>query len=384
MFSSCKPSNLEQTGVTELFQPAPIDSFVYYPIKDSRIIVDLNNPQEVSFYDYFSHIELIPLETNNDVLVGFVNEIIHYHGRYYVFDKQQKMVIIFDEMGKFIFQINKRGRGPGEYIEIKDIFLNPFTECIDILDIGAVHSYDLSGKHVKTTRLINQDSPSSSLLQYPCSFIALNEKTYVFYSSIPQRSNSFPYKIDYYDIEKANVFHREYEVDNYLNTYWVAETMSPTRFYEYNGKFFFSYLVDNVTYEVGQESLIKAYTWDFGRHNYDARNLNVVPGVKKILPYRIRFQGQNNRYVIACIHLQDDSDALLIYDKYTNECKFTKSIYVRLRHVSNEYVLFWVPHEWLKYLVSEEMLDETNRQIFKNLMNAKEEQNPIVIKYYFK
>ena len=202
---------------------------------------------------------------------------------------------------------------------------------------------------------------------------------------MPQSSSPFPYKVEYFDIETANVFHREYEVDDFLNTYWILQTILPTRFYEYNGKFFFSYLVDNITYEVGPESLIKAYTWDFGSHNYDARNLkHFTDGTKLTLPYQIRHQGQNNRYIIAHIHLRDNSDALLIYDKSTNECKFTKSIYFRPILVSNEFLLFWVPHEWLKYLVREGILDEKNQQIFENLMNAEEEQNPIVIKYYFK
>jgi len=30
------------------------------------------------------------------------------------------------------------------------------------------------------------------------------------------------------------------------------------------------------------------------------------------------------------------------------------------------------------------MLDETNQQKFEDLINAKEEENPVIIKYYFK
>jgi len=78
----------------------------------------------------------------------------------------------------------------------------------------------------------------------------------------------------------------------------------------------------------------------------------------------------------------------LIYDKATNECKyiesFTESVDFLSKKISNEYVLSWCNHGELEDFVSEEMLDETNRQKFKDLMNAKEEQNTIVIKYFFK
>ncbi len=57
--SSC--NRPKETTVTESLQPAPIveDSYVYYPIIDNRIKVDLNKPQKASLFDYFSRIEFI-------------------------------------------------------------------------------------------------------------------------------------------------------------------------------------------------------------------------------------------------------------------------------------------------------------------------------------
>jgi hypothetical protein len=386
IYSSC--NRPKETTVTESLQPAPIveDSYVYYPIKDNRIKVDLDKPQKASLFDYFSHIELIPLETNDDVLIGYIEEIIHYQNKFYIFDRQQKRVYVFDDTGKFIFQINKLGRGPGEYTYIRSIFLNPFTRNIDILGLGFIYSYDLSGKHVRTSQqLVNPPI-------YPFNLIALNEKTYVFYSIMSSGFNS--YRIYYYDMEEAKIFHQEYEVDDFFNTYAFLSLDFHTRFYEHHGKWFFSHFVDNVTYEVGPDSLTKAYTWDFGRHNYDPGKLDLpnAPSSISTLPYRIIFQEQNNRYLMALIALRKSiSNALvfLMYDKSTNECKyierFTESVDFLPRKVSNEYVLSWCSHRGvLENYVSEEMLDETNLQKFKDLMNAEEEMNPIVIKYYFK
>ncbi len=94
---------------------------------------------------------------------------------------------------------------------------------------------------------------------------------------------------------------------------------------------------------------------------------------------------------MALIRLRNsisDASVYLIHDKSTNECKyierFTESVDFLPRKVSNEYVLSWCSHRGvLENYFSEEMLDETNRQKFIDLMNSKEGMNPIIIKYYF-
>ena len=238
IFSSCNQKR--QSTLTESIQPAAFvdDSYVYYPITDNRIKVDLNKLQEASLFDYFSHIELIPLETRDDVLIAGANEIIQYQDRYYVFDARQYRIFVFDDAGKFIFQINKRGRGPGEYTHINNIFLNPFTGNIDVIDQTVIHSYDLTGKHVKTL------PPIANPLVTPFNLIALNEKTYVFYSPLPYRPSIGPYKISYYDIEENKVFRQEYETDIFFNGRFLElSSFFPPRFYEYNGKWFFLILL---------------------------------------------------------------------------------------------------------------------------------------------
>ncbi len=80
---------------------ADSDSFVCYPIQDDRIIVNLDNNQKVSLFDYFSHIELIPLETNDDILIGYCEDLVFYQNRYYIFDRKRAVIQIFDQDGGF-------------------------------------------------------------------------------------------------------------------------------------------------------------------------------------------------------------------------------------------------------------------------------------------
>lgn len=362
---------------------ADSDSFVYYPIQDGRIMGNLDNNEKASLFDYFSHIELIPLETSDDILVGYCEDLVPYQNRYYIFDRKRAVVQIFDQDGKFISLIDKRGQGPGEYSpHLTSIFLNPFTDNIDITDMGCIYSYDLTGKHIRTIpRTEDASGPYWNL-------ISLSDNLYVCFVLLFNKSNPDRYKINYYNIKENKMIHKEYEEDVFFNNYPEVPFVPP--FYEYNGNYYFYRFVDNATYEVGLDSLKKAYTWDFGKYNYDAKKLNLPndPSSITTLPYRIIVQGENNRYVMAYIYLQKNIPAYLIHDKSIDKCKciehFTEAVDFIPRKITNEYVLTWYQHGELENYISEEMLDENNRKIFHKLLNSSEEMNPIIVKYHFK
>ena len=358
------------------------DSCFYYPIKDNRITVDLNNPQKASLFEYFKKIDLIPLETNNEVLIGRMYQIIYHENQYYVFDdhRTQNLIHIFDETGKFISKIDKRGQGPGEYIRVNEMIINPFTGNIDLLDHrGDIYSYDLSGNFIKKIRVTDPEFLSVHR------FVALNEKTYVFYSFFHQ------FQIIYYNIEEMKIIHQAYEENSFSSTF------SNFSFSYYRGKWYFCRPFDNMTYMLGNDSLTNAYIWDFGKHNYDLKKIyfseELLNDYDKIVeegkrfPYKIHIQGQNNKYVIAQINTYNEWSNVF-YDKSAQIGKFIKnfkeSVLFRPYYVTNEYVLSYCNHEDLDKYIHENMIDESNRKKFRDLMNAKEEENPVLIKYYFK
>lgn len=66
-------------------------------------------------------ISYIPLETNDRSLIGSINKIIYRNQRFHIFDRMNMKIFIFDEKGKFLSVINKRGNAPGEYVEAIDM-----------------------------------------------------------------------------------------------------------------------------------------------------------------------------------------------------------------------------------------------------------------------
>ena len=98
----------------------------------------------------------------------------------------QESVLVFNESGKFILRIGKSGQGPGEYsVFLDDMIINPYTRNIDLFSgWGHIFTYDLSGKHVKTTPQFTKHSSDMSDFHAAQYFIALDEKTYIFHQGM--------------------------------------------------------------------------------------------------------------------------------------------------------------------------------------------------------
>ena len=64
--------------------------------KHNTIYVDIEKRDKVSFFDIFSHAELIPLETNDLSLIKGINKIITHDDIYYILDYQKSEILMFD------------------------------------------------------------------------------------------------------------------------------------------------------------------------------------------------------------------------------------------------------------------------------------------------
>lgn len=126
------------------------------PVQKSSdtILVDLDQPEKASLFDYFRSIEVIPLETSSDILIQGITKVVAHQDYYYALDKPLCLIFVFDKTGKFLFKIGTRGQGAGEYAFIEDFNINPFSGNIEILEpYGRIHTYDLSGKFIETKRI---------------------------------------------------------------------------------------------------------------------------------------------------------------------------------------------------------------------------------------
>ena len=105
------------------------------------LLVSCNNPRNNSLkeiedrnltlleYDYcskknhlheFDSVTFVPLETNERSLISSITKILYKNETYYIFDKVQAMIFLFDDNGSYITKIHNIGSGPGEYADISD------------------------------------------------------------------------------------------------------------------------------------------------------------------------------------------------------------------------------------------------------------------------
>jgi hypothetical protein len=359
----------------------PNDTSTYYTSRNSIIPIDFDKPEEPSVFDYFKSVELIPLETSEDVLIGQLQKIIHYQDRYYTFDRQQQIIHVFDDEGKFVFEINRRGQGPGQYLLLDDIHINLFTGHLELLcPMGFVYEFDLSGEFIETTRVTDE------YLRAVHECISLDRNTFVFFAAFHH-----PYRIVYYDRHKQQIIHEDFEESEILGAMFNYSS-----FYRYNGNWYFYRPFCQQVYKVEKNGLETAYTWDFGKSNRDFREASFSVAAQKNpytrfdeinaqIPYWLLETGENNRFVISRIKI-NGKVANLIYDKSIQQGKyiphFTESVCILPLIVTDEYVLSYCNPGELEQYVTEDMLDDESRKVFNELIHV--DANPVILKYHFK
>ncbi len=79
------------------------------------ILGGLNRERVLRLSELADRAEYVKLETSPDCLLGGWL-MVKSGGNYYIRDSRQSRILVFDKQGKFLRQIGRQGRGPGEYV----------------------------------------------------------------------------------------------------------------------------------------------------------------------------------------------------------------------------------------------------------------------------
>ncbi len=101
----------------------------------------------------------------------------------YTYDKKHEKLFVFNSQGKYLYNIGKKGEGPGEYNYISNFYI--FKKYIIIADHEKLHYFLNNGKYIKTIKVPKLYN------KLPAFFISKNEFLY-----IPNGTNN----INLYDI----------------------------------------------------------------------------------------------------------------------------------------------------------------------------------------
>ena len=346
------------------------------------LCVDLNTTKS-NYSDIFNKMEVIPLETTDNSLVVYPYEIREFENQLYIYDIHTQKVFLFNSLGKFVRTIGSKGQGPGEYAWIASIALNKDQREFQILEPwGTFSNYTLEGEFLNK-RSLPASNPNYNKLFH------LDNKLVTWTIPRYDESNAITV-IDSQTMEVVNSFN---------NGATVIKSTYSNRFYSYSNKLYYAQTLEsNNVYEVTTDSLKIAYKWDFGKDNFNIYDLNLTLKEKYeeregklinqylkdgTIPYWIPNQQQNKDYYYACLRFNYKYDMNLFYQKATNksfilggkEC----NIQIRPLVFTDDYMicnLFQKDYDNFKPILPESE--------YKKLEAMKEDDNPCLLKLYFK
>lgn len=93
--------------------------------------------EKIKLSDIIDTIEYIPLETNENCLIGRIDKVIGMGDTVAVLDDRiGRALYLFGRDGRFIRKIGQQGEGPQEYIHLFDMTYDRATDRIFLLDLG--------------------------------------------------------------------------------------------------------------------------------------------------------------------------------------------------------------------------------------------------------
>lgn len=100
-----------------------------------KISIDLSeHVSEIHFSDFADSLSYLTLNMRDSCLISEVEQIYTDSNRIFVKDRKSNGILIFDENNQYISRINYYGHGPGEFIRLSTVSINPTDDQIGIYD----------------------------------------------------------------------------------------------------------------------------------------------------------------------------------------------------------------------------------------------------------
>ena len=352
------------------------------------IKVDPGKPDDnISIFDYFSKIEIIPLENSEDALLNTDRVKFRASGnQFYFLDELNNVIHVFNLDGALMHRNNKNGRGPGEFLMSTSLDINPYTNNLEVLNpAGAIYIYDSLGvEYIDKIEIF-----------FPIGIHAIHEMSilssdrYIFFSRSDSEKNLF-----YYNATDNTHNSFDYDFPEFFNQ---LGTMTSNHFYHYKDTLRYYEGHNGNVWNVDTESnmLIPAYKWDFGEYTFD---LSYIEEGQSIQYYVMTGMRLSTKYASPIIEYTETEQFLIMRYKYKGVWK--TAIYDKVNHSTKTFArttegVMFAPktimcgdelymHAAAKYislLVNDKVLDQKNREILKKIHD---EDNDVIIKYTLK
>lgn len=143
-----------------------------------------------------SNVKLLPLETNQNSLIGEISDIQMDGSNIFVLDRKNQVLKRFDKNGRYLNDIGRQGKGPGEFINLFCFCVLPGKNMVIISDqIGvALRFYTFEGKHVLDFKMA---ASAKKIMALDASMIVCHHGK----MSVLKKGNGSFYEVAYYDFK---------------------------------------------------------------------------------------------------------------------------------------------------------------------------------------
>ena len=144
----------QRSPIPEYSQPFPVET----------IVVDLDKIPEINGLErrgvrqeQITHDFWVQLETLPECLIGYIDQMQVFRDKIFVLDRSVAYgLFVFDMKGKFLYQAGRKGKGPGEYYQISQFYIDSVKNAVTLLDaeMKKIHRYNLeNGRFLEAVQL---------------------------------------------------------------------------------------------------------------------------------------------------------------------------------------------------------------------------------------
>ena len=367
--------------------------------------IDLDGRKESSIplSLYFKRVQTIILETDDDCLIGSIDELQVFEENIFILDsKKANSLYVFDLEGKFIRKIGSKGGGPGEYVKIIDFTIDTENRIIFLLDQGRrVFKYKLDGTFLHTITIQGNE--------YNVNFIQFfNDRLYS--NSISWKANVDDYLLLEINQNDGNVLSQSLPIkynkgwnDSHFSKYskfFMSRAHNPPRY----NQMFMDYIVslgEEITPYIKLKSKYLTTEKDIEYFCRDKNGLpiNILNVLNSSKIFNVHCYVENEDFII--FRCGNFSSFVVIFNKKTKEVRLAD-------HFINDLIYNHNQQEWLGLFrfsdskgayeildTQESFFNDFQRAIKNNeivpdldkldeLFKLEEDANPVILYYEFK
>lgn len=337
---------------------------------------NLGDAEKMDLPDFLDSITITPLQTNDSTLIMRPKSLEYVNGVYFINDNQN-FVYIFSKEGECLFSTTKfQGYGPNQYTDCISSFIhNNKLGIFDALKYK-IWLYDLDNENISEINLAKEILPAFNCLMINNDLIAFEDVSFL--------------KI--YSIKKGRI------IQSIPVPYQKGMRItSNPGLRKINERILYSSIIpENTLYELdtNNECLNPILSFDFNNHNFILDN--ILKGQSPTYYHKLMMS--NNKYtfisdkyimngVKCCFFIHDKRMYFALHIESQNKNKIYYNSerqrgQLMIPHFCNDNIFYYLCEPSLiDYVVDEKLMKEESIKILRSI---KEDDNPVIIKYFFK